>query len=115
MNELEQRDLAVLKRLEELGSDLSKPHQLDFFLYFPSEESAKLAAKKIENEGYIVKANPEASPWWKRLFSKPLWSVSTTKSMIPTKGAVLEISGWFNEIAQDCGGEYDGWGTEVTE
>ena len=41
------KDLSVLHRLKELGSDLSKSHTVDFFLYFPSEEQAKSATSEI--------------------------------------------------------------------
>ncbi len=111
----EERDLAVLRRLKELGSDLSKPHTVDFFLYFPSEEQAKSAASEIEREGYAVRVDCVPPPWWRRLFSKPVWGCYVTKSMVPEEEAILERSAWFDGIAQRFCGEYDGWGTEVTK
>jgi hypothetical protein len=110
-----ERDLAVLSRLEDIGSDISKPHNLDFFLYFPSEELAKSAAGEIENGGYVVRVSPVEPPWWRRLFSKTAWSICTSKSMIPAREAILETSDWFHGIALRFDGEYDGWGTELVE
>jgi len=115
MDAWKERDLAVLSRLEELGSDLSKPHHIDFFLYFPSEELAKSAASEIENGGYVVKVDPLEPPWWRRLFSKTVWSICTSKSMVPAREVIFEAGDWFHGIAQRFSGEYDGWGTEVTE
>ena len=109
------KDLAVLRRLKEVGSDLSKPHKVDFFLYFPSEEQAKSAASEIESEGYAVRINRAPTPWWRRLFSKPVWGCYANKSMIPEEDKIVEISAWFDGIAQHFYGEYDGWGTEVVK
>jgi hypothetical protein len=38
-------DRAVLEQLRAAGSDLSKPHQIDFYLYFTTEEAAQKAAE----------------------------------------------------------------------
>ena len=65
------KDLAVLQRLKELGSDLNKPHTVDFFLYFPSEEQARSAASEIEREGYKVRVDRAPTPWWRISRSVP--------------------------------------------
>jgi len=115
MGAREERDLAVLRRLKELGSDLSKPHEVEFFLYFPSEEQAKSAASEIEREGYVVSVYPLSPPWWRRLFSEPKWSCCATKSIVPEEETIFETGDWLDGIAERFCGEYDGWGTEVTE
>ncbi len=107
------QDLAVLRRLKELGSDLSKPHTVDFFLYFPSEELARSAASEIEREGYVVRVDCAPRPWWRRFFSKPEWGCYANKSIVPEEDTIVEIGAWLDEIAQRFCGEYDGWGTEV--
>jgi len=113
MGARDERDLAVLRKLKELGSELSKPHTVDFFLYFPSEEQAKSAVSEIEREGYVVRVDPVSPPWWRRFFSKPEWSCCATKSMVPEEETILETGVWFDGIAKRFCGEYDGWGTEV--
>jgi len=110
-----EKDLAVLVRLKELGSDLSKQHEVDFFLYFPSEEMAKSASREIEKEGYSVRVNVVKPPWWRRLFSRAIWCCCASKNIVPEQETILETSAWFNGIAQRFCGEYDGWGSEVTE
>jgi len=114
MDTREEKDLDILARLKELGSDLSKPHEADFFLYFPSEEMAKSASSEIEKEGYSVRVNVVKPPCWKRLFSRAIWSCCASKSIVPEKEKILETIEWFNGIAQRFCGEYDGWGSEVT-
>ena len=115
MGARDEGDLAVLRRLKELGSDLSKPHMVDFFLYFPSEEQAWSAASEIEREGYEVTVDRVPTPWWRRLFSKPVWGCYANKSIVPEEDTILETSAWLDGIAQRFSGEYDGWGTEVTK
>ncbi len=115
MDASDEKDLAVLHRLEELGSDLSKPHTVDFFLYFPSEELARSAASEIERDGYVVNVHIAPQPWWRRLFSKPEWSCCASKSITPNTEIILKTSAWFNGIAQRLSGQYDGWGTKVEE
>ncbi len=115
MGAREERDLAVLRKLKDLGSDLGKPHTVDFFLYFPSKEHAKSAASEIEREGYLVRVYPLSPPLWRRLFSKPEWSCCATKSIVPEEETIFETGIWLDGIAERFCGEYDGWGTEVTE
>ena len=52
------KDHSVLEKLFELGSNMTKPHQIDFFLYFPTKEKAQLAAKVIEKYGLDVVLRP---------------------------------------------------------
>ena len=109
------KDVAVLRRLKELGSNLKKPHKVDYFLYFPSEEQARSAASEIEKEGFTFRVERAPMPWWKRLFSKPLWGCYANKIIVPDEDAIVEISGWLDGIAERFNGEYDGWGTEVVK
>jgi hypothetical protein len=115
MGTRDEGDLVVLRRLEELGADLSKPHTVDFFLYFASADIAKSAASEIEKEGYVVGVDLVPPPWWRRLFSKGVWACCASKKMVPDEETILETSAWFDEIAARFGGDYDGWGTEVAQ
>jgi regulator of RNase E activity RraB len=100
-------DLQTLKRLEEAGSDLSKPHELEFFLYFPNKASADAAAADIREQGFVVEVRPpgEGSDWL----------CFAVKTVVPTYEAISAISREFNAIAEARGGEYDGWGTLVVK
>jgi hypothetical protein len=44
-------DQAVLVQLRKAGSDLSKPHNIEFFLYFPTRSVAEMAAPPSETLG----------------------------------------------------------------
>ena len=56
----EDPDQQVLTQLEDAGSDLSKPHDLEFFLYFRDELAAEAAAEDVRALGFSVEVRPAA-------------------------------------------------------
>jgi len=50
----------VLLQLRKAGSDLSKPHKLEFFLYFVTECAAEEAALRVRNTGFDVEVKEAA-------------------------------------------------------
>ncbi len=114
MVEANEADKAVLRQLKAHGSDLTKPHKIEFFFYFPSEALAKSAVAEIESGNLEVEIRAENIPWWKKLFTKQQWCCCASKTMIPEEEAVFETTAKFNEIANRFSGIYDGWVAEVT-
>ncbi len=98
-------DESVLVQLKKAGSDLSKPHNIEFFLYFPTQGVAAQAASKIRDEGFQVKVQKAAKG--------DDWLCSATKKMIPELHALQKIRQDFGSLAISLNGQYDGWGTEV--
>jgi regulator of RNase E activity RraB len=98
-------DEAVLVQLRKAGSDLSKQHKIEFFLYFPSQSAAEQAASRIQDAGFQVESQ--------RAAEGDDWLCFVTKTMIPELSALQRISSDFNSLAASLKGEYDGWGTEV--
>src|SRR5580698_1527080 len=66
-------DESVLIQLTKAGSDLSKPHKIEFFLYFPTQASAEQAAPRIRDDGCEVEAKKQPNDW----------ICLATKTMIP--------------------------------
>jgi len=100
-------DLAVIQQLANAGSDLSKPHPIEFFLYFPSEQLAQSAAAQVRQAGFQAKVELGAE--------KKNWLCLATKSLVPAHAALVAIRAQFEELASNLGGEYDGWGTPVVQ
>jgi len=100
-------DQQVLDQLKKAGSDLSKPHNIEFFIYFPTEASANDAVKDIKVEVDNVKVQLGAD--------KKNWLCFATKRMVPDHDKLVALRKRFNEIAHKGNGEYDGWGTEVVK
>jgi len=98
-------DESVLIRLRKAGSDLSKPHNIEFFLYFPTQIIAEQAASRIRDEGFEVKVEKAAKG--------DTWLCFATKTMVPKLPALRKIRQDFGSLADSLNGEYDGWGTEV--
>src|SRR5262245_53183078 len=64
-------DSVVIENLRDAGSDLTKPHDVDFNLYFPDEAAARRVGAKLSGDGYQVSVDPADDEW----------SVEATKSM----------------------------------
>lgn len=97
-------DAQVLEQLRDAGSDLTKPHPVQFFLYFPTEASAREAAGQI-GELYQITVD--------RAADGPDWLVLAERSLVPTLSAFTEARERFEAVALRLGGEYDGWGAGV--
>jgi Regulator of ribonuclease activity B len=87
---------------------LSKPHDLEFFLYFPNKEAASLAADRIKAGGAggftaEVKNSPQGDAW----------VCYVTRKMVPDGTKIALIGERFRTLAQELGGEYDGWETSL--
>lgn len=100
-------DESVLIQLKKAGSDLSKPHNIEFFLYFPTQAVAEQAASKIRDEGFHVEVEKAAKG--------DTWLCSATKTMVPQLTSLQKIRRDFGALADSLNGEYDGWGTPVVK
>ena len=100
-------DLRTLNRLEKAGSDLSKPHEMEFLLYFPDEASANAAAADVRERGFAAEVRPAAEG--------TDWLCFAVKTMVPAHEDIVTIGRGFHAIAGAHGGEYDGWGAAVVE
>ncbi|HEY2116497.1 MAG TPA: ribonuclease E inhibitor RraB [Candidatus Angelobacter sp.] len=101
----EEGDQALLELLEVGGSDLSKPHEIDFFLCFPLKPTARFAARLIAQAGFRTEVTKEEDAGWLK------WDCQATKIMVPKTAALKRIRFTFSLIALLCLGKYDGWQT----
>ena len=95
----------VLTQLREQGSDTSKPHGFDFYLYLPTETAAKQAGQRLTNSNYQVEIRPAAkgSDW-----------LCLAKTMLtPDTAPLSEIGKVFTQLAQEFHGDFDGWESDV--
>jgi regulator of RNase E activity RraB len=100
-------DQSVLVQLRKAGSDLTKPHHIEFFLYFPTQPVADQAALTIRKAGFEVEARNAAQG--------DHWLCFATKTMVPELSDLQKIRGDFVRLAASMNGEYDGWGTQVVK
>jgi regulator of RNase E activity RraB len=100
-------DQLVLDQLKKAGSDLSKPHNIEFFIYFPTKADAADTAPRIKEAGFEVDVRQAAQG--------PGWLCLAIKTMVPDLSALQKIRRDFGALAAARGGEYDGWGTRVVK
>ena len=104
----ELQDAHVIESLVAAGSDISKPHNVDFFMWMPSKAKAKVAAAEIEDLGYAI-ASIDRPP------GQSQWQVHATRVMAPQLQAMTATTRTLEAVAVKHGGDYDGWGTGVVE
>lgn len=98
-------DAEVIEQLRLAGSDLEKPHPIEFFFYFPTESAADSACDKLRSQDYEITVRRGAATRDYLCFA--------TKSLIPTVEELNRLSAEFEGLAADLGGKYDGWGSPV--
>lgn len=98
-------DAAPLEELARAGSDLTRPHDLEFFLYLPSEAAAERVAEELRRRGLAVTRSPE--------LESQDWLCLATMRQVPTLESLREFRRTFTALAEAEEGVYDGWGATV--
>jgi hypothetical protein len=96
-------DARLIDQLRKRGSDPFKPHDVDFFLAFPTREAAEQLGVQLRGEGFDadVHESPESGEY--------RFSLHAHKSMQLTVPAMQELSRRLTDAATERGGRYDGW------
>jgi signal recognition particle subunit SEC65 len=94
----------ALRRIADLGSDLSRPMFVNFQVAVPDEESAKELAAVARKLGYRVSVYDSSD------CALP-WTSECSTRMVVTYESVLAIQDELAEISRPFGGFPDGWGT----
>lgn len=105
--EVPSADREVVAQLKQAGSDLTKPHVIDYYLYFPSKSAATEAAERVKKLGLAIKRLDKAAVGTDGL-------VLASNRMVPSLQAIATIGSELAAIAKAGKGEYDGWQAVVT-
>lgn len=100
-------DAAILAALTRAGSDLCQPHDLEFFLYLPTETAAEGVAARLRADGFVTRVSLDADG--------PEWLCLATRQLRPDLGELGLLRTRLSALAIAAGGEYDGWGATVVE
>src|SRR5882672_7148076 len=95
----------VLAQLREMGSDITRPHSFDFYLYVPTELAAKQAADKVRESEFAVEVLLGASGGD--------WLCRATITIVPEVAPLDEIGSFFKQVAASLHGDFDGWESDV--
>lgn len=100
-------DAAVLEQLRAAGSDLAKPHDVEFFFYFPTQAAAQHVADKLNRLAFKTQVGPAVSG------SSQPWHVVAVRRMLPELAEIQRLRVAFTALARSENGEFDGWGTPI--
>lgn len=95
-------DEDVLRQLRRLGADLTRPRHVRHFLYFEEEAFARRAAEQIERADYTATVTEPSD-------QVPVWTVLAEGFRVIGPETVPGFRAWFEHVAADSDGEYDGW------
>ena len=95
----------ILAQLRRTGSDISKPHTIEFYLYFPTEMPARQAGKELSEHEYQVQVRPAATG--------AVWLCLASATLIPETAPLGEMGHLIDQLVSELGGEFDGWEAEV--
>ena len=98
-------DQATLDQLREAGSDLSKPHPFDFYLYHPEQSGAEQLCTALQADGFQIRVQESAAGGE--------WLCLASFTMLPMIENLTELDARFSRLIDQYGGEYDGWETMV--
>jgi hypothetical protein len=98
-------DQEALQSLEEAGSDLSKPHPFDFYLYNGEQAGAALICEQLAQDGFQTRVSEGAIPGE--------WLCKATQTFVPDLERLADLQVELSKLAEEQGGEYDGWETVV--
>ena len=108
LNKLRQRkndswDARLIDQLRKRGSDPFKPHDLDFFLAFPTREAADAVAAQLTTDGFKTDVidTPDSG--------ELRFSLHAQKTLHLTVPDMQDLSRRLTDMAIARGGRYDGW------
>ncbi len=100
-----EQDQAALESLREAGSDMTRPHPFDFYLYHPEQAGARQICEQLTAQGFGTQVQEGAVAGE--------WLCLVDRTMVPTLENLNAIQATLAELAGQLGGEYDGWETMV--
>jgi hypothetical protein len=98
----EDADRLQLRQLEALGADLARPRHVVHVLYFASEPTARDGADRAARGGYETTVVPPGD-------RDDPWTVRAEGTRVVDASTVAAFRSWFERIAHELHGEYDGW------
>lgn len=93
----------ALRRFAELGWDLGRPIDVDFFVQVPSESAGDLVAKEVRMLGFNVTVEKNSKI--------DGWTCYCTKSLIVNYEDVVLVEAELDAIGRKYGGHADGFGS----
>ena len=98
-------DRLLLSELRETGSDLSKPHDVEFFFFAPSSSAAEALKADLESDGFEADSVEDETP--------PQVVVIARTQLVPDEIALSTMRQAHIKRASKYDARYDGWEASV--
>jgi hypothetical protein len=98
----QEADALALRQLEGRGADLSKQRHVIHFVYFRTPEQAHAAAETVEAASWTAAVEPPREPIAE-------WCVRAEGDRVVGPETIAAFRSWFEHVADEHGGAYDGW------
>jgi hypothetical protein len=111
-NDPDTGDAAVISELKKAGSDVTRETSVIHYLYVPSEKAAHDASAALCRGGFTtVITEPENTA----VNSEPggTWGVIALETAVPSALHLRTVRPTFTALAQEYGGDYDGWEARI--
>ncbi|WP_111858223.1 ribonuclease E inhibitor RraB [Acinetobacter sp. CFCC 10889] len=94
----------LLWQMQEDGDDLNEIHEIEFSMYFKTQELAEKCALHLllEEQKVSMYLDEEIEP--------SEWVITVFVNLLPEYADIVDLEEWFTKIATEFNGEYDGWG-----
>lgn len=94
----------LLWQMQEDGDDLNEVHEIEFSMYFKTQALAEKCALHLllEEQKVSMYLDEEIEP--------NEWVITVFVNLLPEYTDIVDLEEWFNKIATEFNGEYDGWG-----
>ncbi|MEP6835722.1 MAG: ribonuclease E inhibitor RraB [Gemmatimonas sp.] len=100
-------DRQVLQQLLQAGADLSKPTEVNYYLYYQDRAAADSAAARGSSAPLVASVQ--------RAADNSAWLCLVTGTMVPSESNIRAHTTRLVALAQATGGQYDGWEAAVTK
>jgi hypothetical protein len=98
----QEADALALRQLTARGANMTKPRHVIHFLLFDNEEHARAASDAITSTSWSAKVEPPTE-------TRTEWTVRAEDERIVSADTISTYRTWFEQIADQHHGEYDGW------
>jgi len=95
-------DRQTLNAMTAHGADLSKPTEVNFYLYLPTRAAAEAAVEEVRRSGYVAEVRPPLPGY-------DTWLCFAIRDMLTSPEAIDLARVGFEALAQRFNGEFDGW------
>ncbi|MBU3848328.1 MAG: ribonuclease E inhibitor RraB [Candidatus Acinetobacter avistercoris] len=94
----------VLWQMHQDGDDLTEAHEIEYSIAFKTQELAEKCAL------FLLQEEQKISLFVDEENEVHEWIVTIYVYMEPEYSDIVDLEEWFTKIAEQHGGEYDGWG-----